>query len=83
MPLLAADLDGRIVVLDAARARVILLDARSERIWRACTGRAPDEIAQATGEDLAALSRALDDLAAAGLIAPSAGRWTQAPLRWV
>ena len=47
MSLLAAELDGRIVVLDAAHARVIVLDERLQRIWRACDGRTTEEIALA------------------------------------
>jgi DNA-binding transcriptional ArsR family regulator len=83
MTLLAADLDGRIVVLDAAHVRLILLDARSQRIWRACSGRTRDEIAAAIGETVPALTPALEELAGAGLISASDGRWTQAPVTWV
>jgi len=83
MSLLATDLDGRIVVLDAAQARVILLDARTERIWRACSGRTPEEIAAATGETAPDLTRALQELAGAALIAPAAGRWKRAAVTWI
>ena len=83
MALLAADLDGRVVVLDAARARVIMLDARLERIWRSCSGRTREELAAATGETVPNLTRALEGLAGAGLISASAGRWNQAVVTWI
>lgn len=83
MSLLAAELDRRIVVLDAAHARVIVLDERSQRIWRACSGRTTQEIARDTGEAVPGLIRPLEELAAAGLIVTSAGRWSQVPMEWV
>jgi hypothetical protein len=83
MALLAADLDGRIVVLDSGHARVILLDARSERTWRACAGRTAEEISGLVGETVLAVTHALQDLAGAGLISASAGRWSQVPVTWV
>jgi hypothetical protein len=83
MSLLAAELDGQIVVLDAAHARIIVLDERSERIWRACSGRTAEEIALQTGEAAPRLIRPLEELAAAGLIVRTAGRWSQVPVTWV
>jgi hypothetical protein len=83
MPLLAADLDGRIVVLDAGHARVILLDTRSERIWRACGGRTGKEISTAVGDTVANVIQTLQDLSGAGLISASGGRWSQVPVTWV
>jgi hypothetical protein len=83
MSLLAAELDGRIVVLDATHARVILLDERSERIWRACRKRTIQEIALDTGEAASGLIRALEALTAAGLVVASAARWSQVPVTWV
>lgn len=82
-PMLAAVLDGRMVVLDARNAQVMLLDQRSERIWRACVGRSAGEVAAIVREGLPEVSAVLDDLAAAGLLAVTEGRWTQAAVQWV
>ena len=82
-PLLAAVLDGQIVVLDTHQARVMVLDPRSERIWRACAGVLEDAIATSMGEPAPRVLSTLRDLAEAGLIYLERGRWRQAPVRWI
>lgn len=81
--LLAAVLDGRVVVLDAHQARVILLDPENERIWRACSGRVTDEIAAGLGRSSTEVAGALRALAEAGLVTSEGSKWTQVPVTWV
>lgn len=81
--MLAGMLDGQVVVLDAPNARVVLLDPRSERIWRACTGRSAAEIAARVSEAPSDVMSALRELAEAGLVSSADDRWTQAPLTWI
>ena len=81
--MLAALLDGRVVVLDAQNARVILLDPRSERIWRACSGVVGEEIATTVGEASSDVMHALRELAETGLVSSKQGRWSQAHVTWI
>ncbi|HEY6103085.1 MAG TPA: hypothetical protein VI007_07660 [bacterium] len=81
--LLAAVLDGRVVVLDTHQARVILLDPENERIWRACSGRVTDEIAAGLGRSSTEIAGALQNLAEAGLVTSEGPKWTQVPVTWV
>jgi CRP-like cAMP-binding protein len=81
--LLAAVLDGRVVVLDAQRARVILLDPGTERIWRACTGSTIDEIASRVGQTSPGVMRALRDLDDVGLVTVDQSRWRQTTVAWI
>lgn len=81
--MLAAVLDDRIVVLDAQNARVILLDPRSERIWRACTGLMGEEVAASVRETSSDVMHTLRELAEAGLVSSVQGRWSQAHVTWI
>ena len=80
--LLAAVIDGRVVVLDTRQARVILLDPESERVWRACSGRVADAIAAELNRSPAEVAGALQNLADAGLIMSEGSKWTQVPVTW-
>lgn len=82
-PLLAAVLDGRVVVLDAQHARVILLDPRTEQIWRACTGLMGEEIAANVREASSEVRHTLRELAEAGLVSSEQDRWRQARVTWI
>jgi len=82
-PMLAAVLDGRVVMLDIRQARVLLLDPRTERIWRTCTGLTSEEIAGIVREAPADVTHTLDELAAAGLISLDRDRWNQAHVTWI
>lgn len=82
-PMLAATLDGRVIVLDTKNARVVLMDARSERVWRSCRGLTEKEIATHLGEAALPVQSVLRDLAAAGLVTREHDRWTQADVAWV
>jgi hypothetical protein len=82
-PMLAATLDGRVIVLDTKNARVVLMDARSERVWRSCRGLTEKEIATHLGEAPLSVQSTLLDLVAAGLVIREHNRWTQADVAWV
>jgi hypothetical protein len=89
--MLAAVLDGRVVVLDSHHARVMLLDPPTERTWRACAGLTVEEIAARVGRTSSEVMRTLQDLNEAGLVSrddagPTARkepRWHQAPVTWI
>jgi hypothetical protein len=81
--MLAATLDGRVVVLDTRQARVVLFDPRMEGIWRACTGLFAGEIAGFVHEDFSTVDAALRELDEVGLVTSKDGRWSQAPITWI
>jgi len=82
-PMLAATLDGRVIVLDTKNARVVLMDALSERVWRSCRGLTEKEIATHLGEAPLSVQSSLQDLVAAGLVTREQDSWTQANVAWV
>jgi predicted Rossmann fold nucleotide-binding protein DprA/Smf involved in DNA uptake len=82
-PMLAATLDGRVIVLDTKNARVVLMDAQSERVWRSCRGLTEKEIATHLGEAPLSVQSTLLDLVVAGLVIREQDRWTQADVAWV
>lgn len=82
-PLLAAELDGEVVLLDVAQARLIHLDPEVRRVWEACDGRTTAEVAAALGGPEERLAESLRGLAAAGVVGEEDGRWRRAALRWV
>jgi len=81
--MLAAVLDGSVVVLDTQHARVMLLDPPTERIWRACTGLIAEDIATLVREATSTVLATLRELAEAGLISSENGRWNQAHMTWI
>ena len=80
---LAAMLDGRVVVLDAKNAHVLMMDARTEQVWRACRDLTNEEIAAQLGDSLSSVMSTLRKLAAVGLVACDHERWRQVDVEWV
>lgn len=80
---LAADLDGRLIVLDLRRARLVLFDRRSEDVWRAARGLTAAEIAALVRTPPPLVAATLTELAAADLVTTADGRWSQVPVTWV
>jgi len=80
---LAADLDGRLIVLDLRQARVVLFDGRTGDVWRAAQGLTPAEIAALVRAPTPVVDTTLTELAAADLVTASGGRWHQVPVVWV
>lgn len=78
---MAARFDGEVVVLDIARAALVLLDAQSAKVLEACEGRSFGELHAAVGGSRLQLVRALRDLQAAGLISREPTGWMRAPVR--
>ncbi len=82
-PFLAAELDGEVVLLDVAQARLIHLDPAARQVWEACVGRTTGEVAAALGGPEERLAESLRSLAAAGVVREEDGRWWRAAPRWV
>ncbi|MDQ7849598.1 MAG: hypothetical protein QN152_08065 [Armatimonadota bacterium] len=82
-PFLAAELDGEVVLLDVAQARLILLDPATRRVFETCEGRTTAEVTASLGGPQEHLAESLQSLAAAGLLREEDGRWRRAALRWV
>ncbi len=82
-PLLAAELDGEILLLDVEQARLIHLDPEARRVWEACEGRTTAEVTAALDGPEERLAESLRGLAAAGVVREEDGRWRRAALRWV
>lgn len=80
---LAAILDGQVVVLDTATARLMLMDPHTERVWRSCTGVTLEELATELRGSPSELALKLEGLAAAGLVTCHHARWTSARVAWV
>lgn len=80
---LATDLDGEIVLLDVARARLVHLDAWTRRVWDACEDRTAEEVTGVLRSPAKRVTETLNALGEAGLVRQDQGRWRRAPLRWV
>ncbi|MDQ7844515.1 MAG: hypothetical protein QN141_05555 [Armatimonadota bacterium] len=80
---LAADLDGRLIVLDLRRARVVLFDRRSADVWRAAEGLTAEEITALVRAPSPVVDAALTELATAELVTATDGRWSRVMVRWV
>lgn len=78
---LAARFDGEMVVLDVARAALVLLDAQSAKVLEECEGRSFAELRAAVGGSRLQLLRALRDLQATGLISQEPTGWVRAAVR--
>ncbi len=78
---IAARFDGEVVVLDVARASLVLLDAQSAKVLEACEGRSFAELRAAVGGSRLQLMRALRDLQSAGLISREPTGWVRASVR--
>jgi predicted transcriptional regulator len=81
--MLAAVLDGRVVVLDTKNAHVMLMDAQTERVWRSCRGLTEKEIAARLEETSPSVLSTLRELTEVGLVRREDDRWTQADVAWV
>lgn len=80
-PYVAVRLDGEVIVLDVARAALVLLDARSAKVLEACEGRTFAELRDAVALPRLRLIRALRDLKSTGLISRRRGGWVRAQVR--
>lgn len=78
---IAARFDGEVVVLDVARAALVLLDAQSVKVLEACDGRTFGELRTAVGGSRMRLMQALRDLQSAGLISREPTGWVRAAVR--
>ncbi len=76
-------LDGEVVLLDLASARLFHLDAWSLRVWEACDGRDAAALAAALGADVDLVSETLLSLADAGVIRPAGSGWVMMTVAWV
>lgn len=81
--LLGTALDGEVVLLDLASARLFHLDPWALRVWEACDGRDPQAVASALESSLERVTETLMSLADAGVIRPARAGWMQSPVRWV
>lgn len=81
--MLAAALDGWVVVLDPRLGRLLALDERMQRVWRLCQGLTTEEIVSRLGEPPERIAPALRALEEAGLASLHDGTWVTAHLRWV
>jgi hypothetical protein len=80
---LAVELDGEVVLLDVAQARLIHLDPAARRVWEACEGRTTAEMTATLAGPEQHLAEVLRSLADAGVLWEEEGRWRRASLRWV
>lgn len=86
MPLhktLAAAFDDEIVILDAVRGALLLLDPWAAQVWRGCHGATTEAIVSSslgTGERVRETLQALTD---AGLIRMIGDTWSCSPVEWV
>lgn len=62
---------------------MLLLDARTQRIWQACGGLTEADIAAETGLSQTDVASALRTLAEAGLITSDGDTWTAMAATWV
>ena len=81
--MMAAVLDDQVVLLDSKNAHVLLMDARTEQVWRACTGLTREEIAAELGYSFTDVASTLQELASAGLATCDCDRWTHVRVAWV
>ena len=81
--MLAAVLDGQVVVLDTKNAHVLLMDARTEQVWRSCRGLTGEEIAAQLGHAPSFVKSTLRGLVAVGLVTCDHNRWTQTDVAWI
>lgn len=80
---LAARLDDELVLLDLARAAVVLLDPWSAKVWQACEGRAFEDLCAVLDGSRRRLRRALRDLEHAGLVINNGAGWKRMTARHV
>lgn len=81
--LLGARLDGQVVLLDPASARLFHLDPWTLRVWEACDGRDAEELAEALTAPLERVREALLSLADAGVIHAEGAGWIRPTVDWV
>lgn len=80
--LLGLELDGELVLLDVAQARLIHLDARTYQIWRACDESTVEELAAGLALPDAEVRETLEGLAAAGVVLRDRDRWVRKACAW-
>jgi len=83
VPFLATDLDGEIVLLDVARARLFKVDAWTRQVWEACEGGTTAGVTSALRAPARRVTGTLTALADAGLVRQDRGRWLRVAVRWV
>jgi hypothetical protein len=86
MPLskaLAAALEDEIVILDAGRGSLLLLDAWAAQIWRFCEGSTTEATASSSHGTLERVRETLQALTDAGLVRLVGDEWARSPVEWV
>ena len=86
MPLnkvLAAAFEDEVVILDADRGSLLLLDAWAVMVWRCCDGSTTEEIESSSKGPSARVHETLQALTDAGLVLQVGTTWTKSPVEWV
>ncbi len=86
MPLnkaLAAAFEDEIVILDAGRGSLLLLDAWAAQIWRFCEGSTTEAIASSSHGTPERVRETLQALTDAGLVRLVGDEWARSPVEWV
>ncbi|MGH2453634.1 MAG: PqqD family peptide modification chaperone [bacterium] len=81
--LLGTRLDGEVILLDPASARLFHLDPWTLRVWEACDGRDTETLAAALGDPIERVTESLLSLADAGVIRSEGARWVRSAVGWV
>lgn len=80
---LAAAFEDEIVILDANRGSLLLLDAWAAMVWRSCGGSAPGTTVGTSDEATERVRETLHTLEDAGLVRRVGGEWIRSPVEWV
>ncbi len=81
--LLGTRLDGEVVLLDLASARLFHLDPSTLGVWEACDGRDAQALATALGLPIERITETLLSLADAGAIHSEGVGWVRSAVGWV
>jgi hypothetical protein len=80
---LAAAFEDEVVVLDADRGALLLLDAWAANVWRVCDGFTTQAIASSSNGAAERVRETLQVLAEAGLVRQVGDEWIRSPVEWV
>ncbi len=86
MPLhkaLAAAFEEEVVILDADRGTLLLLDAWAAKVWRFCDGSTTQAIASSSGGAAERVRETLQSLTDAGLVRQVGEEWIRSQVSWV
>ncbi len=80
---LAAAFEDEVVILDASRGTLMLLDAWAAQVWRSCDGRTTESVASSCQVPHECVRETLQALTNAGLVRAVGNEWTRSPVEWV